>query len=444
MNLESMTRRDAFALAGGGIAAFLLSATGLDKFSPSEAYGITVPPGDVTIRTFAEWSYPPAAWTIDGGYIVDSGTRIEVSYNGATGLAYCVNPGITINQMNGTPIDLPALGALPSGYTVDDIATFLYFALGGPGYYADEWPKWIDGSKLNDRQIYWTGHYLATYLIWGNGKSNIWQSHTRGITSAINHGAHPSLLTWFNDNAIPFLANKILPRKNQVPDSFQAFAVNAYKLSNADTQVPATQMFIASIPPQVGTLTVVKLLNHGDVTRDFHFTVRFSGTGAPATQRFMLRPGGMPWKLEDIPFGVSYEVTEDEGELYSATWQNRTGTISSSNVDALCACTNDIGSITVKKTMSLGETSDKFQFRVTLTTDGVESSQEFELGANETKTIPDLKFGTQYVVEELGAGASAAEWSGNRTGTITRENPVVSLVCDNKFGYVKLRKQFTR
>lgn len=360
---RDFTRRDALRLGVGAFAA----AVGYQASNIFDAFGYagTWQPGEtVSINLVETWSYPPRPASVNG-WILDWGTRIEVSRNGKTGLAYCVNPSVSLvpdaisGQMcsiwsigiprNNNPVD----SVFPSGHTPDDAATFLWFALGGPGYDHDMWPKYY-GDVLNEPQIYWTCHYLATYLIWGSGKTNYWQNGQNWISEEIIPlGGDPNLVNWLNTVAIPFMENTILPRSNEVAADFPVFAINAYNTA-ADTK-PGNQMCIASLPvtstaPQKGSLTVKKTVSNGDSNRKFKFKVTFtSPNNAVSSDEFELSASDNPKVFSDIVFGTKYSVAEIDSGPCTVTWTNQSGTIDSSHVDVTCVCDNAYGYVSMKK-----------------------------------------------------------------------------------------------
>ena len=197
--------------------------------------------------------------------------------------------------------------------------------------------------------------------------------------------------------------------------------------------------------PLQGSLSVQKMVQNADasplteaqIQQEFAFTVLFSNGGAysytvDSGEPQQLTSGGtltlkhgQQAVFEKLPVGITYTITEQAVPGYTVSGTGHTGTITETGSAAYFVNTYapiQTGSLTVTKEVvdASSDASADFnkEFAFTAIIDGKEVS--FTLKHGESKTFPDLPFGTQYTVTEADYTADGyVENIKTYTGTIT-------------------------
>lgn len=233
--------------------------------------------------------------------------------------------------------------------------------------------------------------------------------------------------------------------------------------------VPAAAAFV-NTRDTFGHLIVKKITEGNAPIADkvFRFRVTLSDktisgpcgavTFVQGTASFQLK-GGQMVKIENLPNGVTYTVTEDDysGEGYTTVKTGDTGTIvGDDTMTAVFTNTrNAAGSLTITKQLAGNDTDSTKEFAFTIkllnsTLNGTYSGVAFTNGTaaitlkgGQSKTITGLPNGTEYLVTEAdytndGYTASAT----GSTGRIDEHTPAVAVFTNKRdtFGDLVVRK----
>ena len=193
-----------------------------------------------------------------------------------------------------------------------------------------------------------------------------------------------------------------------------------------------------------GSLEISKTVTGGgDLTKEFNFTVTFSGPDAPdpATQTFTLADGEQN-VIDGIPAGTTYVVEETPEDGYTAAVLSAEGEIDSNNTAEAAFINNkdpeppvpEYTSLTVQKAVdnevSYNETNRKFEF--TLNVDG-QAPQDFELEAGESMTFTGLLVGADYSISEANPMPDGYILSGTENGAGTLTTDPITASFTNSF-----------
>ncbi len=210
---------------------------------------------------------------------------------------------------------------------------------------------------------------------------------------------------------------------------------------------------------ETGDLTVSKTVEGtgADTTKAFAFTVTLDDTGINGTYGNMTFADGVASftlthgqskTATGLPAGISYEVTEEAVDGYTASSNGETGTIESDTISIAAftnTCTSDggeepesgTGKLTVSKTVTgSGSKTKEFTFTVTLSDTSINGTYgdmtfvngvaTFTLKHGESVTAEGLPEGITYTVTEASTSGYRATSDG-ATGTI--ENGGVATVA---------------
>ncbi len=189
---------------------------------------------------------------------------------------------------------------------------------------------------------------------------------------------------------------------------------DGHKVESEDFPKPTVSYTVG----ETGTLTVTKrvLTSTPNADEEFHFTVTYSKDGKDTTETFTLK-NGETWK-DDVPFGTTYSVTENESGYVPYYLGNQQGAITMNAPTAAVTVANvcnDEAALFISKTVSNGgSTTQKFDFTVdlgegvtaTLLYTGSDAATTFTSGGTVTLTsgnsavIYGLPAGVTYKVTE--------------------------------------------
>ena len=189
---------------------------------------------------------------------------------------------------------------------------------------------------------------------------------------------------------------------------------DGHKVESEDFPKPTVSYTVG----ETGTLTVTKrvLTSTPNADEEFHFTVTYSKDGKDTTETFTLKTGET-WK-DDVPFGTTYSVTENESGYVPYYLGNQQGAITMNAPTAAVTVANvcnDEAALFISKTVSNGgSTTQKFDFTVdlgegvtaTLLYTGSDAATTFTSGGTVTLTsgnsavIYGLPAGVTYKVTE--------------------------------------------
>lgn len=207
-----------------------------------------------------------------------------------------------------------------------------------------------------------------------------------------------------------------------------------------DVLLPFVNIYDPEPEGKLGHLTVKKVVigDNADPDKEFTFTVKFEGENAPPEQTFTLKAGGS-MTFADLPYGVTYTVTEIDAAGYEPVVITASGAIAG-NQTSVVTFTNKVPetpentvTLTVQKLLEgeLIESDYERLFNITLTVDGKVTT--FTLKADELKefTVP---VGAVYEVREddyIKDGFS--QFIANGTGIVTDE-PIAVTVTNTYVG----------
>ncbi len=201
-----------------------------------------------------------------------------------------------------------------------------------------------------------------------------------------------------------------------------------------------------------GSLSVSKVVtsDNSDPSKEFTFTVVFTGAGAPENETFTLK-AGEEYTIANIPHGVMFAVFETDTNGYWPVQEKVSGRIIGDAVSAVIfenlVPTEDTGSITVSKEVK-GENADKERrFAFTVQIAGEEST--FMPSHGESKTFAGLPIGTEYIVTEADASAdgyysTVRSYSGQIVDAADIQLPFVNVydpTPDDKNGSLTVKKE---
>lgn len=201
-------------------------------------------------------------------------------------------------------------------------------------------------------------------------------------------------------------------------------------VDTADVTLPFVNIYDPTPDGKSGSLTVNKIVTgeNADPNKEFAFHVVFEGENAPQAETFTLKSGGSKI-FENIPYGVTYTVTETDAAGYDPVVNTASGAIVGDQ-NAVVTFTNkapDTPESTVKLTVQkllageLLESDKERLFNMMLTVNGKATS--FSLKANEIKEF-DIPAGAVYEVSEEnyikdGFSQSIVNGSGTATEALT-------------------------
>ena len=208
---------------------------------------------------------------------------------------------------------------------------------------------------------------------------------------------------------------------------------------------------------ETGGLEVKKTVDSktaADLQRDFHFKVELSDetisgkfgdmTFTKGVAEFDLQ-NGQSLKASGLPSGITYTVTETNGEGFTQTWTGQTGAkdpqkgeIKTDETPTVeCKNTREVGGLEVKKKVESPSAADlqkSFHFKVELNDSTITGAYggmtfdkgvaEFDLTNGQSKTATDLPAGLKYKVTETNGTGFTQTWTGQTGSTDPQQGEI--------------------
>lgn len=218
----------------------------------------------------------------------------------------------------------------------------------------------------------------------------------------------------------------------------------------------------------LGRVSVTKTASgNGSAGEKFSFEVSYSGTDAPATDKFTLG-SGETWTSEGMAAGIVATVREVGADAYDTTWSSTASTWSDKNhsvsveggatVAVNVSNVHKTGVLKLTKVLSgkAGEPDHKFTFTVTLkdpsgnlaknvTFGGhkfdANGTCQVQVSANAPVTMSELPYGWSYSVSEVADAGYATKASSGTTGTIgDKTTSEASITNERSLGQLRVTK----